>query len=301
MTRGSSCTRENFILSVFPFPTSGWIFSRRWLQLVSMVLAFTFIRAYQIPLLVYLTSMTGVLYSLSSTLRNLSSSSFAQFIPMLSDELNFLFTYTHALTGPYVSIPQKSSDAVYTFPEGSVHPGQDNVITIDNMGDDEDDSEKSPRGITGFKLNNRTFSTWKVQGKFGGYLESGYPDKVRGVLNEGGLFEKAGVGFFVTTFDLFLPQREDIFVSFQFDETKQPYRAILFVNGWHFGKRIANAGPRMKFPVPQGILNYTGRNTVAVVLLALEDTVPFQSTTHLGDVGFPPDDDPADLLGQLNP
>ena len=91
-----------------------------------------------------------------------------------------------------------------------------------------------------------------------------YPDKLRGVLNEGGLFGeregwhlpgfdasawearelsgglpdgKAGVGFFVTTFELDVPEDTDVLASFQFEETLgQPYRALLFVNGWQFGK-----------------------------------------------------------------
>jgi hypothetical protein len=33
------------------------------------------------------------------------------------------------------------------------------------------DASKSPRGVRGFKLNNGTFGTWKVQGKIGGYTE----------------------------------------------------------------------------------------------------------------------------------
>lgn len=91
-----------------------------------------------------------------------------------------------------------------------------------------------------------------------------YPDKVRGLLNEGGLYgerqgwhlpgfdasswesrelsdglptDSAGVGFFITTFDLDLPKKTDILMSFQFETTNdQPYRALLFVNGWQFGK-----------------------------------------------------------------
>jgi len=31
------------------------------------------------------------------------------------------------------------------------------------------DTIKSPRGVRGFKLNEGTFGTWKVQGKIGGY------------------------------------------------------------------------------------------------------------------------------------
>ena len=97
-----------------------------------------------------------------------------------------------------------------------------------------------------------------------------YPDKVRGVLNEGGLFgerqgwhlpsfptsgwasrdlseglpnQAAGVGFFVSTFKLDIPKGLDVMLSFTFEEPLgQPYRAFLFVNGWMMGKRVANLG-----------------------------------------------------------
>ena len=87
---------------------------------------------------------------------------------------------------------------------------------------------------------------------------------MRGILNEGGLFGeregwhlpgfdtskwvsrdisqglpggKAGVGFFVTTFELAYPTGSDVLTSFEFaEEFGQPYRALLFVNGWMFGK-----------------------------------------------------------------
>ncbi|OCH94229.1 hypothetical protein OBBRIDRAFT_789567 [Obba rivulosa] len=193
----------------------------------------------------------------------------------------------------------EQTTVLYTFPEGTVNVGEDNVITViqDGMGNDEDDNERSPRGIPGFQLNTGNFTTWKVQGKIGGY--TGYPDKVRGVLNEGGLFGEregwhlpgfdtsswtardlsdglpsggAGVGFFATTFDLSFPEDTDVMMSFQFDTANQPYRARLFVNGWMFGKRVASIGPQSKFPVPPGILDYHGKNTVAVALWALDDT-----------------------------
>ena len=114
-----------------------------------------------------------------------------------------------------------------------------------------------------------------------------FPDRVRGVLNEGGLFGeregwhlpgfdtsgsgwtdralsdglptgKAGVGFFVTTFRLDVPHGVDAMMSFQFSDEEAPYRALLFVNGWKFGKRVANLGPQTRFPVPPGILDYHG-------------------------------------------
>ena len=100
-----------------------------------------------------------------------------------------------------------------------------------------------------------------------------YVDKVRGVFNEGGLFgERAGwhlpgfpfassggwvardllqglpnsspgVGFFVTDFTLDIPHGLDAMMSFTFEEDfGQPYRALLFINGWMMGKRVGNLG-----------------------------------------------------------
>lgn len=209
----------------------------------------------------------------------------------------------------------EETDDKFTFPAGALIPGQDNVITVvqDNMGLNETsgsnpNSSKSPRGIRGFKLDTGgKFSAWKVQGKVGGYLN--YPDKVRGILNEGGLFgerkgwhlpgfdttawasrdlaqglpdSKAGVGFFVTTFTLNIPQGLDVPMSFTFQEPLgQPYRALLFVNGWMMGKRVANLGPQAKFPVHEGILNYRGANTVAVALWSMTPGVPITPQLQL--------------------
>ena len=69
---------------------------------------------------------------------------------------------------------------------------------------------------------------------------------------------KAGVGFFVTTFTLDVPKGVDAMMSFAFSEEDAPYRALLYVNGWKFGKRVANIGPQTVFPVPPGILDYNG-------------------------------------------
>ncbi|KAF7978635.1 hypothetical protein HWV62_45132 [Athelia sp. TMB] len=211
----------------------------------------------------------------------------------------------------------EETDDIFHFPAGSLIAGKDNVITIlqDNMGLNETlgpdpDASKSPRGVRGFKLDTGNFSEWKVQGKLGGYLN--YPDKVRGVMNEGGLYGErlgwhlpgfdtsswvkrdlseglpgsaAGVGFFVTTFTLDLPSYQDAFLSFTFDDNVgtpgTPYRAYLFVNGWMMGKRVGNLGPQAKFPVHQGILDYTGTNTVAVALWAMEENVKIVPTLVL--------------------
>lgn len=39
-----------------------------------------------------------------------------------------------------------------------------------------------------------------------------------------------------------------------------------------FGRYIAHLGPQTAFPVPEGILNYKGANTVAVMLWATQPT-----------------------------
>jgi hypothetical protein len=209
----------------------------------------------------------------------------------------------------------EETDQKFIFPAGALIAGKDNVITVvqDNMGLNETDgsntdSSKSPRGIRGFALDaNTTFTQWKVQGKVGGYLN--YPDKVRGVMNEGGLFGErqgwhlpgfptagwasrdlsqglpnnaAGVGFFVSTFNLNIPRGLDVMMSFTFEETLgQPYRVILFVNGWMMGKRVANLGPQAKFPVHEGILDYQGENTVAVALWAMTPEVTISPNLQL--------------------
>ncbi|PPQ64157.1 hypothetical protein CVT24_008792 [Panaeolus cyanescens] len=209
---------------------------------------------------------------------------------------------------------REETDDKFVFPTGVIKNGADNVITIvqDNMGLNETgsgaDAPKSPRGVRGFALDTGTrFTTWKVQGKVGGY--KGYLDKTRGVLNEGGLFGErkgwhlpgfstadwalrdlstglpgnaAGVGFFVTTFRLDIPQGLDVMLSFTFQEPfGQPYRAFLFVNGWMMGKRVGNLGPQTKFPVHEGILDYRGENTVAVALWSMTPNVPITPNLQL--------------------
>ncbi|CAE6463948.1 unnamed protein product [Rhizoctonia solani] len=215
---------------------------------------------------------------------------------------NFLATTYGNSSNNHNNIPE--TDQVYHFPAGLVIQGEDNILTVvqDNMGlemtvDWAADSSKSPRGIRGYELIGGTFAEWKVQGKEGGY--TGFKDKLRGVQNDGGLYgerqgwhlpdfddtnwtksdisdglpnNQAGVGWFRTTFGLNIPQAYDVPISLEFDDTPAPYRALLFVNGWLMGRYIANLGPQYKFPVPEGILNHRGENTVAVAIWSMENT-----------------------------
>ena len=182
---------------------------------------------------------------------------------------------------------------------GQLQRAERNVITIlaDNMGQEEcidGDSEtmKTPRGITGYELLGGDFEAWKVQGRAGGFEH--FRDRARGFINEGGLygeragwhlpefdasnweaqtpfdgFDQAGVMFYRTNFELDLPRGFDIPVSLAFSADEADYRALLYINGWQFGHRIANLGPQTKFPLPPGILNCNGQNTLVVALWAL--------------------------------
>jgi hypothetical protein len=99
-----------------------------------------------------------------------------------------------------------------------------------------------------------------------------------------------GIAFYTTTFDLDLPTGYDIPLAFSFSNgtsnatspqatytftngTARPaaYRCQLFVNGYQFGKYVHNVGPQDVFPVPEGIWNYQGSNTVAVSLWVQEE------------------------------
>ena len=85
----------------------------------------------------------------------------------------------------------------WTFNPADLNDG-DNVVTVvvDPTGLEEDydgnDSFKTPRGIRGYQLlGGVDFDHWKVQGNLGG---EDVVDKVRGPLNEGGLFvERQGM------------------------------------------------------------------------------------------------------------
>lgn len=194
------------------------------------------------------------------------------------------------------------SNATYSLP--SLKGGSTYILTVlvDNMGLEEDtpgaDDMKSPRGIIDYALtsSNSTGSTsisWKLTGNLGGEY---YIDQTRGPLNEGGFFaerqgftapnppiesftagspytglDTAGVSYYTANFSLALPSEKwDIPLSFVFKNSTaaRGYRVLLYVNGWQFGRYVANIGPQTHFPVPEGILNYKGSNWVGLVLWA---------------------------------
>ena len=143
--------------------------------------------------------------------------------------------------------------------------------------------------------------SWKLTGNL--YGEE-YADKVRGPLNEGGLWAErqgyhlpgapisnwtssagptaglkaAGVGFYAANIPLNIPTGWDVPLSFTFTNSSSSgsgssapaYRVQLYVNGYQFGKYVNNIGPQTSFPVPQGIWDYQGDNYIAFAFWNLE-------------------------------
>ncbi|KAI1355609.1 glycoside hydrolase family 35 protein [Xylaria sp. FL0043] len=183
--------------------------------------------------------------------------------------------------------------------------GRTYVITvlIDHMGQETNwwpghDLMKTPRGIIDYAIpgHSKADVKWKLTGNLGGEQ---YRDKTRGPLNEGATWaerqgyhlpappsqewemaspirdglDAAGVAFYATSFDLDIPAGYDVPLSFVFENSTTAasaanYRVQLFVNGWQFGEYINNLGPQANFPVPEGVLDYSGKNYLGLTLWA---------------------------------
>ncbi|KAK6071151.1 glycosyl hydrolase family 35 [Seiridium cupressi] len=190
-----------------------------------------------------------------------------------------------------LSLPQLNANETYIF-----------TIVVDNMGLDEEwtvdsNTMKAPRGVLDYDLSGHAKSdvTWKLTGNLGG---EDYIDHVRGPLNEGGLWaerqgyhlpdppvsnwskgaspaagiDAPGIGFFTTSFNLDLPEGYDIPISVRLGDlnSTSALRVQIYVNGWQFGKYVANIGPQTEYPIPEGIWNYHGQNWLAISLWSLE-------------------------------
>ncbi|KDN22333.1 beta-galactosidase [Amycolatopsis rifamycinica] len=204
-----------------------------------------------------------------------------------------------------------SPQHTFPFPAGALHQGDNeiSVLTV-NMGHEEDygagNGNKAARGLTAARLTGTplTSVTWRLQGVRGG--ETGL-DQVRGPLNTGGLYgERAGwslpgfpdgrwapvslpakdpapgVSWYRTTAELDLPRGQDTSLGLTItDDPARQYRALIFVNGWQLGQYVNYLGPQHSFPIPNGILNPHGRNTIAVAVWNLDG-----STGGLGTIAW---------------
>ncbi|CAI7599859.1 unnamed protein product [Penicillium glandicola] len=189
-----------------------------------------------------------------------------------------------------------------SFTNATLHTSTPNVLLIvhDDTGHDESSGALNPRGIMDANLlgSDSGFTHWRLAGTAGGESDL---DPVRGVYNEDGLFaervgwhlpgfddsawaeesknsttsvlsfEGATVRFFRTAIPLDIPAGTDVSISFVLSTpagTTTKYRAQLFVNGYQYGRYNPYIGNQVVYPVPVGILDYTGENTIGVAVWA---------------------------------
>ena len=202
------------------------------------------------------------------------------------------------LVGSFLgSTSLEAGNLTLSFSNVTVDSTGQNVFLViqDNSGHDETTGALNPRGIINSTLLGNEFTSWKVAGTAGGDLNP--IDPMRGHLNEGGLtaerlgwhlpsfddsawpsvssisFSGAGANFYRTTFPLPIPSNLDVSLAFQLTTpTSAPtnaYRVLLFVNGYQYARFNPYIGHEINFPVPPGILDYSGgENTVGVAVWA---------------------------------
>ncbi|PZU07565.1 beta-galactosidase [Sphingomonas sp.] len=164
---------------------------------------------------------------------------------------------------------------------------------------DSDEFHKEARGLVSASLEQpggRSFAipiAWKIQGKQGG---EDLPDPARGPANNGGQYgermgwhlpgfddrgwkpaivpaasAQAGTTWYRTNVTLAVPKGQDATIGLAFGDTGTPrsiakYRALIFVNGWNMGQFVAHIGPQRIFPIPEGIINHHGPNSIALAV-----------------------------------
>jgi beta-galactosidase GanA len=195
--------------------------------------------------------------------------------------------------------------ATFALPPSARTPGEHVVsVMVRNNGHnwdlDADDYHKEARGIVSASIEpsgGPSFAVpiaWRIQGRKGG---EDLADPVRGIPNNGGLDgerrgwhlpgfndrgwtaatvpaaqAQPGTSWYRTGFDLAVPKGQDATIGLTFGDTSKPrspnaaYRVLIFVNGWHMGQFVAHIGPQRVFPIPEGVLNHRGRNTVALAV-----------------------------------
>jgi len=181
-----------------------------------------------------------------------------------------------------------------------------NVLTVvvDYHGHDQTSTAKgveNPRGILGASLSpaitgTTGFKEWKIQGNAGG---SANIDAIRGPMNEGGLYgervgwhlpsfkpetpqfdrtspfigiAKSGIQFYITTFHLNVDSDLDVPIGIELASPAGTVaRVMIWINGYQYGKYVPHIGPQTRFPIPPGVLNNRGLNTLSLSLWAMTD------------------------------
>ncbi len=232
-------------------------------------------------------------------------------VHLVSDSGGGAQAFSAWLNGRFLGSSTTGS-ADFAFPAGSLRTHGDNVLSVltVNMGHEEDynstNANKTARGLTSASLTGAPLNTitWRLQGVRGGEDEI---DPVRGPLSTGGLYgeragwslpgypdggwksvtlptsvKRPGVSWYRTQVALHLPNGQDTSLGLTFaDDPSRKYRVTIFVNGWQLGNYVNYVGPQHSFPIPNGILNPHGRNTIALAVWNLDG-----STGGLGEVSL---------------
>ncbi len=200
--------------------------------------------------------------------------------------------------------PPTTGTATFAIPAGLRTDGPHTLaVMVRNDGHNEDgavnDAQKEGRGLISVTFTDPNRApvspqiSWRIQGNLGG---EDIADPLRGVENNGGLYGErhgwylpgypdgdwmtttvpapsalSGTAWYRTTFDLHLPRVDDASIGVTIGDPSTPqsrgdYRALIFVNGWNMGQYVANVGPQHTFVVPNGVLDPSGRNTLAIAV-----------------------------------
>jgi beta-galactosidase GanA len=191
----------------------------------------------------------------------------------------------------------------FAIPAGLIHRGEPVTlaVVVENMGHNDDWTaeeirQRQPRGLTGARIDGSSAPiTWRIQGARG----ADHPvDRVRGPLNNGGLFGEragwhlpgapaqgwsrigavardklpAGVTWVRTEIPLSVPSDQDVSIGLRFAGAGGTgYRALIFLNGWQIGHYIDDPMLQHDFVLPAGVLRQRGDNSLAIAIVAPTD------------------------------
>ncbi|MGN6376004.1 MAG: beta-galactosidase [Sphingomonas sp.] len=216
------------------------------------------------------------------------------------------------LNGHFLGSVSGNEEGAFGFPAGMIVPGDNvvSVLTVD-MGHEEDYDSKgenrTARGIVAAQPlgGDANAIRWRLQGAITG------EDPVRGPYNLGGLYGErqgwptkpgadadwqpatlpadtaaAGVTWYRTDVALDLPKGQDTSIGLAInDPPGRHYRAMIFVNGWQMGNYIAELGPQHRFPIPNGVVDPHGKNSITIAVWKTDDTPGGLGTVSLIDYG----------------
>ncbi|WP_208643425.1 NPCBM/NEW2 domain-containing protein, partial [Streptomyces diastatochromogenes] len=125
-----------------------------------------------------------------------------------------------------------------------------------------------------------------LYGERAGWSLPGYPDAKWNRVSLPTTDTRPGVSWYRTDVNLDLPHGQDTSLGLTFtDDPARKYRATIFVNGWQVGNYVNYLGPQHTFPVPNGILDPNGHNSIAIAVWNLDGSTGGLGKVSLTDYG----------------